>query len=76
MRNMYSQVKTKEKTGVLVTDGLGNDILKGTVYAVGAGAIGVIGAWAISCLVAGVIHAGGPLVLLNSWIQAVTGSGM
>lgn len=57
----------------LVTDGIGNDILKGTAVATGAMAIGVIGAWAISCLVAGIIEAGGPLALVQYWFSAVSG---
>jgi hypothetical protein len=73
MQTDLSMVRTKEKSGALVTDGLGTDILMGTIYAVGAGAVGIVGAWAISCLVAGVIHAGSPLVLVGSWIKAVTG---
>jgi hypothetical protein len=69
------RVKTMEKrlANVLVTDGIGNDILKGSAMATGALAVGVVGAWALSCLVAGVIEAGGPLALIQYWVSAVTG---
>ena len=69
-------VRTRNKLQVrnnLVTDGIGNDILKGTAFAAGAMAVGVIGAWAISCMVAGVLQAGGPLAMMQYWVSAVTG---
>lgn len=69
------RVKAREErlANVLVTDGIGNDIVKGGVMATGALAVGVIGAWAISCMIAGVIEAGGPLALVKYWVSAVTG---
>ena len=69
------RVKARKErlANVLVTDGIGNDILKGSVIATGAMAVGVVGAWAVSCIVAGVIEAGGPLALVQYWVSAVTG---
>lgn len=68
------RVKTRERlASVLVTDGIGTDILKGSAVATGALAVGVVGAWAVSCMIAGVIEAGGPLALVSAWIGAVTG---
>jgi hypothetical protein len=56
-----------------VTDGIGNDILKGSAVATGALVVGVVGAWALSCMVAAVVEAGGPLALFNAWIGAISG---
>ncbi len=68
------RTRAKERLGsVLVTDGIGNDILKGGAVASGALAVGVIGAWALSCMVAAVIQAGGPISLFRYWLSAVTG---
>ena len=66
-------VKTKTRSNALVTDGVGTDIIQGAVVGVGAMAAGLLGAWSISCLVAGVIVAGGPIALVSSWFGAVTG---
>lgn len=73
MKNGQMMVKTRTKNSALVTDGVGNDIMQGAVVGLGAMAAGLVGAWAVSCLVAGVIAAGGPLGLVSSWIGAVTG---
>ncbi|MEJ2034115.1 MAG: hypothetical protein P8Y63_14000 [Deltaproteobacteria bacterium] len=56
---------------MIVTDGLGTDIVKGAVTATGAFLVAAVGIWAISCLVSGAIAAGGPLALLKSWFVAV-----
>jgi hypothetical protein len=65
---------TKSKVGsAIVTDGLGNDIIKGSVAAAGAFGVGALGIWAISCLVSGAMSAGGPLALVKSWFTAVGG---
>lgn len=66
-------IQTKSKNSSLVTDGIGNDLLKGTAIGIAAFAVGVLGAWAVSCLAAGVIAAGGPLELVSTWLQAVRG---
>lgn len=73
MKNTRMMVKTRTKSNVLVTDGVGTDILQGAVVGLGAMAAGLAGAWAVSCLVAGVIAAGGPIALAVSWFGAVTG---
>lgn len=68
------RVKTRDRlAGSLVTDGIGNDILKGSAVATGALAVGVIGAWALSCMIAAVIESGGPISLFRAWLGAVTG---
>lgn len=68
------RVKTRERLeNVLVTDGIGTDIVKGGAVATGALAVGVIGAWALSCMIAAVIEAGGPISLFKYWLSAVTG---
>ena len=66
-------VKTRIRSNALVTDGVGNDVIQGAVVGLGAMAAGLVGAWAVSCLVAGVIVAGGPIGLVTSWFGAVTG---
>jgi len=72
MENVRMRSKVKLANNV-VTDGIGTDILKGTAFAAGAMTVGVIGAWAVSCMIAGVIEAGGPLALAQYWLSAVTG---
>ena len=72
MKNQQ-MVKTRTRSSALVTDGIGTDIMQGAVVGVGAMAAGLVGAWSVSCLVAGVIAAGGPLALVTSWFGAVTG---
>ena len=65
---------TKSKVGsYIVTDGLGTEVIKGSVAAAGAVGVGAIGVWAVSCLVSGVMAAGGPLALGKSWFMAVGG---
>ena len=65
--------KTKSLTDSLVTDGIGTDILQGSALGIGAMIVGLIGAWAVSSLVAGLVTAGGPLELVSSWFKAVSG---
>jgi hypothetical protein len=72
MQGTKSLSKSKVES-LIVTDGLGNDIIKGAVAATGAFAAGAIGIWAISCLVSGAMAAGGPLALVKSWFMAVGG---
>jgi hypothetical protein len=65
--------RTRQKlAGALVTDGVGNEVLTGSAIAVGAFAVGSIAAWAVSCFVAGIVAAGGPLALIQNWWSAVT----
>jgi len=71
MQNIKSMTKEKLANAV-VTDGIGTDILKGTGIAMGAMAVGILGAWAVSCLVSGVLEAGGPIALIGQWFSAVT----
>ena len=66
-------VKTRTRSNALVTDGVGTDIIQGAVVGLGAMAAGLVGAWSISCLVAGHITAGGPIASVTSWFGAVTG---
>ena len=72
MRN-EQMVKIKTRNTAVVTDGVGTDIVQGAAVGVGAMAAGLVGAWSVSCLVAGVIVAGGPIALVASWFSAVTG---
>ncbi len=71
MTNMMT--KSKVKSNALVSDGVGTDILQGSVLGAGAMAAGLIGAWAVSCMISGMIAAGGPIALISSWFSAVTG---
>lgn len=73
MKNEQMMTKTKTRSSVLVTDGIGTDIMQGAAVGFGAMLAGLVGAWSVSCLVAGVIAAGGPIALVASWFGAVTG---
>lgn len=73
MKNGQMMVKTKTRSSAVVTDGIGTDIVQGAAVGVGAMAAGLVGAWSVSCLVAGVVAAGGPIALVASWFGAVTG---
>jgi len=66
-------VKTRTRSNALVTERVGTDTIQGAVVGVGAMAAGLVGAWSVSCLVAGVIAVGGPIALVTSWFGAVTG---
>jgi hypothetical protein len=35
---------------------------------------GLIGLWALACLVSALIKNGGPIKLFKKWLQAITGS--
>lgn len=65
--------KVQSKSGVIVTDGLGSDVMQGIAAGAGILMAALVGAWAFSSLVAGVIAAGGPAKLVASWFQAVSG---
>ena len=66
-------VRTKTRSNALVTDGVGTDIIQGAGVGLAAMAAGLVGAWSVSCLVGGIIVAGGPVALVASWFGAVTG---
>ncbi|HIJ77914.1 MAG: hypothetical protein OEY01_01230 [Desulfobulbaceae bacterium] len=70
---MKNTAKTKQLANAIVTDGIGTDIMQGTVVGVAAMTAGLVGAWSVSCLVSGIIAAGGPLGLVTSWFQAMSG---
>jgi hypothetical protein len=72
MQGAKSLTKTKAQ-GLVVTDGLGNEIIKGGVAAIGAFGAGVVGIWAFASLFSAMIAAGGPLGLVKSWFMAVGG---
>ena len=73
MMNFKMTIQTKADSSALVTDGVGTDILQGTAIGIGAMAIGLIGAWSLSCVAAGAMVAGSPWGLVTSWIEAVSG---
>ena len=70
---MKNITKTKEFSNAIVTDGVGTDILQGTAVGAVVMTAGLIGAWAVSCLVSGIIVAGGPINLATSWFNAISG---
>jgi hypothetical protein len=72
MQGTRSLTKSKAQSHI-VTDGLGNDIIKGGAAAVGAFGVGAVGIWAIASLFSGMMAAGGPLSLVKSWFMAVGG---
>ncbi len=65
--------RVQSKSGLIVTDGLGSDVIQGVVTGAGILTAALVGAWAVSCLIGGVIAAGGPLKLVLGWFQAVSG---
>jgi len=71
MEQVKSRTKQKS-TGALVSDGVGNEILAGSAAAVGLFLAGGLAVWAVSCFVSGVMAAGGPLALIQSWWSAIT----
>ena len=73
MQAVKSLLREKTKNTTLVTDGLGNEILKGMAYAGGAFMVGVLGVWAATAFVVGMFAAGGPMSFVVSWFKAVTG---
>jgi hypothetical protein len=73
MQAVKSLFKEKTQNTTLVTDGLGNEILKGMAYAGGAFMVGILGVWAVTAFVVGMFAAGGPLSFVASWFEAVTG---
>ncbi|BDD87976.1 hypothetical protein [Desulfofustis limnaeus] len=68
-----NQTKVEQRQEVAVTDGLGTVVFQGVFYGSGLFGTVLVGAWAASCLVGGMIAAGGPAKLALSWFQATTG---
>jgi hypothetical protein len=64
---MKSPTITREKTQIDVTDEV-----MGFTFKLGIALSAMIGVWAVSCLVAGLINAG-PLQLVRGYITAITG---
>ena len=73
MQGVKTYLKEKSKSSPIVTDGIGNEILKGMAYAGGAFVVGVLGVWAATAFIVGMFAAGGPLAFVGSWFKAVTG---
>lgn len=73
MKDARMMVKSKTRSNGLATAGVGTETLQGAVVGLGAMAAGLVGVWALSCLVAAVITAGGPVALVVGWFGAVTG---
>ncbi len=73
MVSNQSKAQQRQGQGALVTDGLGTALFEGIFYGIGLLGTAMVGAWALSCLIAGMIAAGGPVKLAMSWFQAVTG---
>lgn len=73
MEEMDMMVKSKVDNSSLVTDGIGTDIVTGSVFGVGVMGVGILGAWVVSCFIGGILSAGGPLAFVGGWIKAVTG---
>lgn len=73
MQAVKSMLREKSKSSSLVTDGIGNEILKGMAYAGGAFMVAALGIWAVSAFVVGIFAAGGPMAFVASWFRAVSG---
>jgi hypothetical protein len=72
MQGVKSLSKAKVKSRI-VTDSLGNEIIKGSAAAAGAFAVGAVGIWAFVSLLSGMMAAGGPWSLVKSWFTAIGG---
>lgn len=75
MKTNKSKIKTIEmdEASTFVIDGIGTDIIKGAFAGLFAMIVGIIGAWSLSCLVAGIIAAGGLTAFVSNWLRAVVG---
>lgn len=65
-----SILKSQTKTGATVNST--NEISKVAVTTIGISA-GLIGVWAVACIVAGISSSGGPIELVSSLFKAIVG---
>lgn len=65
-----SIVKDQAKTSAITNST--NEISKVAVSVIGISA-GLIGAWAVACVVAGISSSGGPVELVSSLFKAIAG---
>lgn len=66
------QAKTRNNTRVDDSSNAKAEVSKGTIAAMGVVPT-LIGIWAVSCFVGGLIASGGPVALVKSWFSAITG---
>lgn len=64
--------KTRKHTGTRDYAGAHEEATRNTLAAMSA-APALIGLWAVACVVGALFSVGGPLELVKSWFQAVTG---
>jgi hypothetical protein len=64
-----SRTRTRENTGTAV------NAITGTSINLMAGVSGLIGLWAVACMVGAMISSGGPVALFTGWFKAVGGLG-
>lgn len=65
-----SLIKEQVNTGAAKSST--NEISKVAVSAIGISA-GLIGVWAVACVIAGISSSGGPFELVSNLIKAITG---
>jgi hypothetical protein len=64
--------ETKILQKVEAKSSTGNEVSKVAVTAVSLTA-GIIGIWAVACMVAGTLNSGGPVALISNLIKAILG---
>ncbi len=68
---MKTNTRTDNVTGSIANDST-NEISKVAVSAIGISA-GVIGVWAVACIIAGISSSSGPVDLFTNLFKAITG---
>ena len=63
---------TKEQARTRAINNSTNEISKVAVSAIGISA-GLIGAWAVDCVIAGISSSGGPVELVSNLFKAIAG---
>jgi len=70
MNTTHTMEKTRSQTHTKAT--VTTEISKVGVYAITISS-GIIGCWAVACLVAGTISSGGPFGLVSNLVKAIIG---
>ena len=69
---IMTHTNTTAKTRSAAVDNVNVEISKAGINTIGI-ASGLIGCWAVACLVSGMIASGGPVTLVLNYVSAVIG---
>ena len=72
MNTIHAAEKTRSQSHAKATATVTTEISKVGVYAITISS-GIIGCWAVACLVAGTISSGGPFGLISNLVKAIIG---